>query len=702
MPGTKRYPKARPASQQGRQTPLGDVRNIGIMAHIDAGKTTLTERILFYTGVNLRLGEVHEGTATMDWMVQEQERGITITSAATTCFWNGRRINIIDTPGHVDFTAEVERCLRVLDGAVAVFCGVGGVQPQSETVWRQAARYSIPIVAFVNKMDREAADFDAVVRQIRDTLGALPVPVQMPIGCGADFKGVVDILDRKVVHFEGRFGRDVRSAEIPPDLIEEAEERREHVVECLAEVDDRVLEEFLADRPVAGSVLIEALRRATVRGDVVPVLCGSALRNTAVQPLLDAVVRYLPAPDDVPAVEGGHPENGQVVQRLADDNQPFAALIFKTMTAPYAGRLAFMRVYSGTARNGATVLNPVTGAKQRLGRLLQIHANHTVERQEVYSGDIGAVVGLSEARTGDTLCDPEQPLVLEPVRFPDPVVKRALETRTASVRDELFEALRTLSDEDPTFRYAEDPDTGQVVIAGMGELHLEILVDRLLREFNVPVRAGRPQVAYRETVTQPAEADVTFDRSAGTRPQFARIRVRVSPAETGGGFLAENRAPTVEVPEAVAGAALQGIRDGAATGVLAGYAMIDCSAEIVGGGYHVTDSTELAFRAAACMAMQEAARKASPALLEPIMALAIDVPEEYLGDVIGDVTSRRGCVIEVDTESVRATVRARVPLAEMFGYANALRSLTRGRGEFTSEPSHFEKVSEAVRKQIIT
>ncbi len=685
----------------GRQTALRDVRNLGIMAHIDAGKTTLTERILLYTGVNFRPGEVHEGTATMDWMVQEQERGITITSAATTCFWKKRRINIIDTPGHVDFTAEVERCLRVLDGAVAVFCGVSGVQPQTETVWRQAAKYAIPVVAFVNKMDRDGADFTGVVRQMRDTLDTLPVPVHIPIGAGTDFIGVIDVLDQQALYFEGRWGHEVRQADIPETCRSEAAAAREHMIECLAEVDDRVLEEFLADREIGTTLLLDALRQATVRCEVVPVLSGSALKNTGVQPLLDAVVRYLPAPDDVAAVEGRHPQTQQPITRPADDNQPFSALAFKTMVAPYAGKLVYLRVYSGVAVNGAKVRNPATGSVHRLGRLLQIHANHTEERDQLFSGDIGAVVGLPEVKTGDTLCNPDDPIMLETLRFPDPVVRIALEARSTSAKDDLLEALASLADEDPTFRYGEDPETGQVVVGGMGELHLEIILDRLRREFKLSVRAGRPQVAYRESISQEAEEDATFDRQCGTRPVFAQVKLRVKPTESGDGFAVENRATAADIPDMFVEAALKGVHDAAATGILAGYPLIDCSAEIVGGQYHITESNEIAFRAAGFFALQEAARKAAPTLLEPIMALAISVPEDDVGTVIGDVTSRRGCVIEVDTENVRATVRARVPLAEMFGYANALRSLTRGRGEFTAEPSHFERVSEAVRKQIM-
>lgn len=700
MAASTKHPQPKP-SGNGRQTALRDVRNLGIMAHIDAGKTTLTERILLYTGVNYRPGEVLEGTATMDWMVQEQERGITITSAATTCYWNHRRINIIDTPGHVDFTAEVERCLRVLDGAIAVFCGVSGVQPQTETVWRQATKYAIPVIAFVNKMDRDGADFSGVVRQMRDTLDTLPVPVQMPIGNGTDFSGVIDVLDQQALHFEGRWGQEVQHADVPEEYQSEAAAMREHVIECIAEVDDRVLEEFLADREVGTPLLIDALRQATLRCDVVPVLCGSALRNAGVQPLLDAVARYLPAPDDVPAVEGRCPQTQQPVKRHADDKEPFSALAFKSMVAPYAGKLVYIRVYSGVAAGGATVLNPATGSTYRLGRLLQVHANHTEQCEQLSSGDIGAVVGLPDVKTGDTLCDPGDPVELAPLQFPDPVVQIALEARSTSVKDDLMEALASLADEDPTFRYDEDPETGQVVVGGMGELHLEIILDRLLREFKLDVRAGRPQVAYRESVSQEAMAVGTFDRQCGTRSAFARVKVRVRPAETGAGFAAENRAPAPEIPDMFADAALKGVLDTAATGVMAGYPLIDCSAEIVGGQYHRTDSNEIAFRAAGCFAMQEAVRQAVPILLEPVMALAINVPEDDVGTAIGDVTSRRGCVIEVDTENVRATVRARVPLAEMFGYANTLRSLTRGRGEFTAEPSHFERVSEAVRKQIM-
>ncbi|MFW5802902.1 MAG: elongation factor G [Verrucomicrobiota bacterium] len=701
MAASTRHPQQTKQPGAERQTALSDVRNLGIMAHIDAGKTTLTERILLYTGVNYRPGEVLEGTATMDWMVQEQERGITITSAATTCYWQNRRINIIDTPGHVDFTAEVERCLRVLDGAVAVFCGVSGVQPQTETVWRQATKYAIPVIAFVNKMDRNGADFSAVVRQMRDMLDTLAVPVQLPIGTGDDFKGVIDVLDQRALHFEGRWGQDVRCAKVPEEYQAKATAMRDHAVECIAEVDDRVLEEFLADREVGTPLLVDALRQATLRCDLVPVLCGSALKNAGVQPLLDAIIRYLPAPDDVAAVEGRCPRTQQPAKRRADDKQPFSALAFKSMVAPYAGKLVYIRVYSGVAVSGAKVLNPNTGSTYRLGRLLLVHANHTEQCDQLSSGDIGAVVGLPDIKTGDTLCDPDDPIALAPLQFPDPVVQIALEARSASAKDDLLVALASLADEDPTFRYNEDPETGQVVVGGMGELHLEIILDRLLREFKLDVRAGRPQVAYRESISQEAMAVGTFDRQCGTRAAFARVKVRVRPAETGEAFSAKNLAPAPEIPDMFAEAALKGVLDSARTGIIAGYPLIDCNAEIVGGQYHITDSNETAFRAAGCFAMQEAVRNAAPILLEPVMALAINVPEDDVGTVIGDVASRRGCVIGVDTENGRATVRARVPLAEMFGYANTLRSLTRGRGEFTAEPSHFERVPEAVRKQIM-
>ena len=672
------------------------------MAHIDAGKTTLTERILFHTGITHRLGEVHEGTAAMDWMVQEQERGITITSAATTCYWNAHRINLIDTPGHVDFAAEVERCMRVLDGAVAVFCGVAGVQPQSETVWRQAARYSIPVLGFVNKMDRQAADFDAVLHQMRETLGTTPVPVQIPIQANTSCVGVVDILARKAIYFEGEWGRDVREAPIPEDLRPAAENARQFATECLAEIDDRILEDFLSDRDSSEADLIHALRTATLRREMVPVLCGSAQHCMGVQTLLDAVVRYLPSPADVRAIPGRHPGNGESAQRDVGDDQPFAALLFKVTTDPYAGKLAFMRVYSGVARNGAVVLNPTTGKRQKLGRLVQVHANRVDSREDIHSGDIAAAVGLEDATTGHTLCDPDAPIILAPAEFPEPVVNIVVEPRTASSREPLALGLRRLADEDPTFRYSTDPDTGQMVLSGMGELHLEILLDRLKREFGVEARVGKPQVAYRECVTMPANAEAVFRKQLGPRVHFAAIRLRLEPRGNRHGFTVAVDAPPSEVPPVFREAVDQAVRDAAATGVLAGYPLRDCHVDILGGEAHPTDSTETAFRMASALALQQAARRAGPKLTEPIMAIAISVPEESLGDVIAGVSCRRGCVTQVDTEKTRATVRACVPLAEMFGYATALRSLTRGRGEFTSEPSHYEAVSHATQKQIAT
>lgn len=686
--------------EPARRIALAEVRNIGIMAHVDAGKTTLTERILFYTGVNRRPGEVQDGTATMDWMVQEQERGITITSAATTCPWRTARINIVDTPGHVDFTAEVERCLRVLDGAVAVFCGVSGVQPQSEKVWRQAACYGIPVVAFVNKMDRPGADFVAVVDDVRETLGVTPVPVIVPLGSGDTLAGVGDVIAGKAYRFSGRWGEVVAEYAPSDEDGKRIASGADYLVECLAEVDDEILEEFLAERKPSEDALRGALRRATLQRSVVPVACGSAYRCQGVQPLLDAVVQYLPSSLDVPPIQGESPRTGAPLTRAAGDDEPFAALVFKIASDPFAGKLAFMRIYSGVARSGQAVLNAGDDRKCRLGRLLQIHANHTDERKEVYSGDIAAVVGVPEAKTGDTLCSTSHPILLESVSFPDPVVSIAIEPRSATEREQLFVALKQLVDEDPTFRFGTDQETGQVLLSGMGELHLDIIRDRLDREFGVRARAGRPQVAYRETVAGEAEADTVFARQMMGRGMFARVRLRIWPGERGDGFRLAVADDQQGLPENFLAAVCQGVREAAATGVVAGYALIDCCAEVLGGEHHPADSSEAAFRTAGAMALQEAARTAGVELMAPIMAVDIVAPEGCVGDVIADIGSRCGSVVEVDTDGLRAVVKSRVPLARMFGYANTLRSLSRGRAEFTAAPAHFERISDAQRRKI--
>ncbi len=686
----------------GRKVPLRQVRNIGVMAHIDAGKTTLTERILFYTGVNYRLGEVHEGTATMDWMIQEQERGITITSAATTCFWKGSRINIIDTPGHVDFTAEVERSLRVLDGAVAVFCAVGGVQPQSETVWRQAKRYKVPVVAFVNKMDRTGADFARVVEEIRDKLAATPVPIQIPIGKEGGFEGVVDVLEMKALYFAaGDHGTTVSVQDIPVELEVGAVKAREYLTECLAEVDDVVLEHFLSDELPSTTVLRDALRRATLAGLTVPVTCGSAFKNKGVQPLLDAVVSCLPSPVDIWDVEGLHPESQQKIRRHVGDTEPFAALVFKMMTDPYVGKLVFFRVYSGTAKQGMPVYNPRTGKRERLGRLLQMHANSREEREAVFSGDIAAVVGLSDAATGDTLCVQHDQIVLESVSFPDPVISIAIEPKTSGDRDALLLALQQLAQEDPTFRVRTDPETGQTLLSGMGELHLEIIRDRLFREFKVGANVGRPQVAYRETIRTKADADVKFARQSGGRGQYGHVVLCVEPRPRGHGISLENKVTGGRIPKEYHRAVESGVREAAESGVLAGCPIVDIHVDVLDGSYHPVDSSELAFKVAASMALKEAARKARPVLLEPIMKVEVNTPEEHMGDVIGDLSSRRGQVVEVETQMQTTRIAAHVALSELFGYATALRSVTRGRADFAAEPSHFEQVPESMQNEIV-
>ncbi|NOY81168.1 MAG: elongation factor G [Kiritimatiellaeota bacterium] len=690
------------AQAPGRQVPLARVRNIGIMAHIDAGKTTLTERILYYTGVNYQLGEVHEGTATMDWMVQEQERGITITSAATTCFWNDYRINIIDTPGHVDFTAEVERSLRVLDGAVAVFCGVAGVQPQSETVWRQARRYGIPILAFVNKMDRIGADFQKAVSDIRRKLEANAVPIQLPVGAEGEFAGVVDLVNQEALYFdEEDLGATIRRGPVPQDMVEEVREARTYLLECLAEVDDQMMEKFLAEETPSPEQFNTSLRAAVVSGDVVPVLCGSAFRNKGVQPLLDAVAALLPSPLDVWDISGTDPASGENVTRHVGDAQPFAALVFKLMADPFMGKLVFFRVYSGTVHKGMSVLNARTGKKVRIGRLLQMHANHREDRDEIFSGDIAASLGLSDVTTGDTLCSPEAPIQLESVNFPDPVMSIAIEPKTAAERDRLFAALGTLAAEDPTFRVRTDTETGQTVVSGMGELHLDVIRDRLFREFKVEANVGRPEVAYRETICNAADGNGKFIRQTGGRGQYGHVILRVEPRETGHGLTIENRIVGGVIPKDYHKAVEGGIRETAEGGVRTGYPLVDFHADILDGSYHAVDSSELAFKIAASLALKQAVTKAGLRLLEPVMRLELSTPEENLGDVIGDLNGRRGRIVEVVSEPGVARLIAFVPLAELFGYATVLRSLTKGRAVFSAEPSRFEPAPRKVEEAIL-
>ena len=690
------------AEASDREVALDRVRNIGIMAHIDAGKTTFTERVLYYTGVNYRLGEVHEGTATMDWMEQEQERGITITSAATTCYWKDCRVNIIDTPGHVDFTAEVERSLRVLDGAVAVFCAVAGVQPQSETVWRQARKYQVPVIAFVNKMDRRGADFHRVVSDIRDTLMTTPVPLQLPVHRDGAFHGVVDLLTREILYFkEEDHGLTVHRESAPANMSATVAEARNFIVECLAETDDAIMHQFLEDTEPSVEDLRRALRRATLAGEVVPVLCGSAFRNKGVQPVLNAVVDYLPSPLDVWDICGLDLDSDVEVTRHVGDDQPFSALAFKVITDPYAGRLVYFRVYSGTAKRGMPLLNARTRQSNRLGRLLQIHANHREERDKIFSGDIAAAVGLRDTKTGDTLCDTDAPILLEAVTFPDPVVNVAVEPKTSVERDKMFEALAVLAAEDPTFRVRTDPETGQTILSGMGELHLEIILDRLLREFGVRANVGRPQVAYRETVTQEGSANVKFVRQTGGRGQYAHVVIKMSPAERGHGVSIARKTVGGAIPADYLPAVEEGIRQTADSGILAGYPLVDVHIDVVDGSSHPVDSSELAFKVAGSMAVRRAGLTAAPVLLEPLMKVEVTTPEEHMGDVIGDLSSRRGRVVEVDTQLLGTKIVAHVPLASLFGYATALRSLTRGRADFVAEPFRFDEAPEEVQNEIL-
>ena len=684
-----------------RKTPIASTRNIGIMAHIDAGKTTLSERILYYTGRNHKLGEVHEGNATMDWMVQEQERGITITSAATTCYWRHCRINLIDTPGHVDFTAEVERSLRVLDGAVGVFCAVGGVQPQTETVWRQAKKYKVPTLAFVNKMDRTGANFFKVVDDMHKKLGVTAVPMVLPIGAEANFTGIVDVLNEKAYEFGGDDGMVFTEIPVPADLVEMMKEKRSHLIECVAEVDEEIMEIFLNDQVPTVEQLKAGIRKAVIAGRLVPAYCGSAFKNKGVQFLLDAVVDYLPSPVDVWETKGMNPDTEEPMVRTAGDEKPFAALAFKIMSDPFVGRLVFFRVYSGVAVRGVTVFNPRTRKRERLGRLLLMHANHREECEEIFCGDIAAAVGFKNVTTGDTLCDENNQIVLESMHFPEPVISIAVEPKTSADRDKLYGALGALSDEDPTFTMKSDTETGQTIISGMGELHLEIIMDRLKREFNVDANAGQPEVAYREAILQPATADSKFVRQSGGRGQYGHCILNLEPKERGHGITIENKVVGGNIPKEYIKPIEQGIREAAQTGVLAGYPLIDFHVDIVDGSYHPVDSSEMAFKIAASMGLKDAAKKAGLTLLEPIMKVEITTPDENMGDIIGDISSRRGSIVEIETQESATRVLANIPLSELFGYATAIRSLSKGRASYTMEPSVFERVPEAIQKKIV-
>jgi elongation factor G len=681
-----------------RETPIEQVRNIGIMAHIDAGKTTTTERILYYTGINYKIGEVHEGTATMDWMIQEQERGITITSAATTCFWQDHRINIIDTPGHVDFTIEVERSLRVLDGAVALFCAVGGVEPQSETVWRQADKYRVPRIAFINKMDRVGADYQRVVREIREKLKARPVLLQIPIGSEDRFTGIVDLVEQcAIVWEEDRLGASFKIEAIPEELLAEAKAARDKLIEALADHNDPIMELYLEGKSPDPAFIRSAIRDATLKLEVVPVLLGSAFRNKGVQPMLDAVVNYLPSPLDLPPVIG---KNGEKVEeRWPRDDAPLAALAFKIMTDPYIGTLTFLRIYSGRLESGSSVLNSTKGKRERIGRLVKMHANKREEISEVFAGDICAV-GLRDTTTGDTLCDSAHPIVLEAIEFPDPVIQIAIEPKTKADQERLSEALQKLAKEDPSFRVSFNRETGQTLIAGMGELHLEIIVDRMLREFKVDANVGKPQVAYRETIRRAAEAEGRFVRQSGGHGQFGVVDLRIEPLPKGGGFEFSDETRGGAIPRNFIPAVEEGVKEAMETGVMAGYPMVDVRAVLLDGQYHEVDSSELAFKIAGSMAFKEAAEKARPVLLEPVMEVEVVTPQEFMGDVLGDLNSRRGKILEMESRAGAQVITARVPLASMFGYATRLRSLTQGRATYTMQFAVYEPVPPQIYEEL--
>jgi len=683
-----------------RQFSLKDTRNIGIMAHIDAGKTTTTERILFYTGRTHKIGEVHEGAATMDWMEQEQERGITITSAATTAQWKGHRINIIDTPGHVDFTVEVERSLRVLDGAVAVFSAKEGVEPQSETVWRQADRYGVPRIAYVNKMDIIGADYLAVVQDMRDRLQANAVAIQLPIGAENEFRGIIDLIERKAYFYKDDLGKDIEVGDIPADLADKAEELRNELVEKVAEIDEELMMKYLEGEEITVPELKAALRKGVCSVQIFPVVCGSSYRNKGVQLMLDAVIEYLPSPVDVPDIKGTL-EDGTETTRKSSDDEPFAALAFKIMTDPYVGKLTFFRVYSGILNSGSYVLNATKGKRERIGRILQMHANHRQEITEVYAGDIAAAVGLKDTTTGDTLCDEKHPVILESMNFPEPVIEVAIEPKTKNDQDKLGVALSKLSEEDPTFRAYTDEETGQTIIAGMGELHLEIIVDRLKREFKVETNVGKPQVAYRETFRTPARVEGKFVRQSGGRGQYGHVWIEFEPLEQGAGFVFENKIVGGVVPKEYVPAVQAGIEEAMRNGVLAGYPMVDIKATLVDGSYHDVDSSEMAFKIAGSLALKAAKDKCNPVLLEPIMKVEVTVPEEYFGDVMGTLSSRRGRIEGTDTRAGAQIIRAKVPLGEMFGYSTTLRSGTQGRGVFSMELSHYEEVPKSIADEII-
>ena len=691
-----------------RKVTLENTRNIGIMAHIDAGKTTTTERILYYTGVNYKLGETHEGTATMDWMEQEQERGITITSAATTCYWKGSkdqfpqtRINIIDTPGHVDFTVEVERSLRVLDGSVTVMCAKGGVEPQSETVWRQADHYHVPRMIYVNKMDITGADFYHVLDMVHDRLKANAVPIQLPIGKEDTFKGIIDLVEMDADIYYDQLGKDMRVEPIPEDMVDLANEYREKLLDAVSMFDDEIMELYLEGKEIPTAKIRAAIRQATCAVEMVPVTCGSSYRNKGVQKLLDAIVDYMPAPTDVPAIKGVNPKTDEEEERKSSDDEPFAALAFKIMTDPYVGRLSFFRVYSGTLSTGSSVLNATKGKRERMGRILQMHANHREDIDTVYSGDIAAVVGLKNTTTGDTLCDEKHPIILESMEFPEPVIRVAIEPKTKAGQEKMSVALAKLAEEDPTFRTYTDEETGQTIIAGMGELHLEIIVDRLLREFKVEANVGAPQVAYKETIRKAVDQDTKYARQSGGKGQYGHVKIHVEPNESGKGYEFVNAVVGGAIPKEYIPAIDAGIQGAMLSGTVAGYPVVDVKVTLFDGSYHEVDSSEMAFKIAGSMAFKEAMRKADPTLLEPIMKVCVIVPDEYMGDVIGDLNARRGQIQGYEMRSGAQQIDAFVPLAEMFGYATDLRSRTQGRGQYTMEPSHYIELPKGLQEKLI-
>ena len=685
-----------------RQYSLENTRNIGIMAHIDAGKTTTTERILFYTGVNYRLGETHDGTATMDWMEQEQERGITITSAATTCHWKGVRINIIDTPGHVDFTVEVERSLRVLDGSVTVLCAKGGVEPQTETVWRQADKYHVPRLVYVNKMDMMGADFYNVLKMMDERLKCNAVPIQLPIGKEDTFRGVVDLIKMKAFVFYDDLGKDMREEEIPADMAELAKQYRDHMLESISDEDEEIMMLYLEGEGIPEQMIKTALRKATIGYKIVPVTCGSSYKNKGVQELLDAIVEYMPSPLDKKAISGVNPKTDEEETREPSDDAPFAALAFKIMTDPYVGKLAFFRVYSGTLESGKTVINTNKNQRERMGRILLMHANHREDLDCVYSGDIAAAVGLKNTTTGDTLCDAAHPIILESMEFPEPVIRVAIEPKTKAGQEKMGLALAKLAEEDPTFKTYTDEETGQTIIAGMGELHLEIIVDRLLREFKVEANVGAPQVAYKETITKSVFQETKYARQSGGKGQYGHVKIQVEPNESGKGFEFINKTVGGSVPKEYIPAVEQGVKGAMESGVLAGFPVVDVKVTLLDGSYHEVDSSEMAFKIAGSMAFKEACQKAGPVVLEPIMKVCIIVPDEYMGDVIGDVTSRRGTIQGLTQRNGAQQIDCFVPLSEMFGYATNLRSRTQGRGQFTMEPSHYVELNKALTEAVVS